>query len=132
MFHNLYLSQSPQCYNIICHRVINKSNRVLSIEEVLSLGPEFVPSLGLRPIEVRCDSEIRLSQLPANKFKAIMMYDVQTRRALTYKRNNICPKQRIILNTLRLDDNISMCKADKGRSLVIFNSKDYITTGSSN
>ncbi|KAI0979861.1 hypothetical protein GJ496_007013 [Pomphorhynchus laevis] len=97
--------------------------------KVLSYGLEFVQLLRPILIEVRCDSEIILYQLPVNKFVAITMYDVQTKRACTYEQNNLIPKQRIILNTLRLDDNILICKADKGRSLVIDNRNDYIKAG---
>ncbi|KAL7668136.1 hypothetical protein ACOME3_008851 [Neoechinorhynchus agilis] len=57
--------------------VVNWSSRTLTKHEisVLAMGPDFIPTLKISDIEVRCDVEAMLKTVPGESFNDIILYD---------------------------------------------------------
>jgi hypothetical protein len=119
--------------------IYNQSDRELSKEdfEVLAKGMNFSFSQKRFPIMDLIASTESLCQfwetvvktdeviIKAEKTRMIVMEQLQKFVKRPIKRN-LSKKQRAILKSLRNDDSIVICSADKGRAIVILNRNDYI------
>ena len=120
------------CTRYILPGVIKFSSRTLTLQEksVLEKGPKFSFQTNKIPVEEIISSiETSLHRNP------ILIKDVSLGRASTVKTLSECAlKPKIlnrsikdikILNNLRRDESIIITKADKGKTLVVMDTKEY-------